>query len=69
MGMSDVISRLDLALWPQLAMVLFLAVFVAVVVRVYLMSTRREMDGQAASAMSDGQPAHAARSRGGKEIR
>lgn len=69
MGMSDVISRLDLALWPQLAMVLFLAVFVAVVVRVYLLSTRREMDGRAASAMTDGQPVRVPTSAGGKEIR
>jgi hypothetical protein len=43
MSLTDVVSHLDLAVWPKMALVLFLAVFVAVTARA-LMSGRPELD-------------------------
>ena len=35
MRLSDVVSHMNLAFWPQVALVIFIAVFLAVAVRVY----------------------------------
>jgi hypothetical protein len=43
MSLTDVVSHLDLAIWPKMAMVLFLAVFVAVMARV-LRTGKGDMD-------------------------
>lgn len=35
MRLTDVISHMNLAVWPSIAMVLFLAAFVGVAIRIY----------------------------------
>lgn len=53
MKLSDVISQMDLTLWPKMALVIFLAVFVSVCVRV-LRRSKVEMNGCAMRAIEDG---------------
>lgn len=53
MKLSDVISHTDLTLWPKMALVMFLAVFVSVCVRVFRRS-KAEMKGYAMRAIEDG---------------
>jgi hypothetical protein len=43
MSLSDVIGHLDLAVWPKMALVLFVAVFVAVTVKA-LRGPQTELD-------------------------
>lgn len=44
MSLSDIMSNAGLAFYAEVALVLFLLVFVAVVVRLLLPSRRRELD-------------------------
>lgn len=53
MSLSDVMSSADLSLWTQAALVLFLAVFVAVVVRVFRRASRPELDRAAHLPLQD----------------
>lgn len=45
MRLSDVMSAMDLATFPQVALVLFLGVFVVVVVRVYVRGRAADFEG------------------------
>lgn len=49
MSKSDLMSGMDLATYPQIALVLFLAVFAVMVVRVF--SKRRAKEYEAASRL------------------
>lgn len=44
MRLSEIMGRLDLAFWPQAALVIFLAVFASVVWRLYARTSREEME-------------------------
>lgn len=44
MRLSEIMGRLDLAFWPQAALVIFLAVFASVVWRLYAKTSREEME-------------------------
>jgi cbb3-type cytochrome oxidase subunit 3 len=57
---SDVISHLRLDLFPQIALVIFLAVFAAVVIRTYARRRRDEFE-HAANLPLDDSPAISAR--------
>lgn len=64
MRLSEIMGRLDLAFWPQAALVIFLGVFASVVWRLYTKTTREECeragrmpledDGVAAQSMGGG---------------
>lgn len=54
MRLTDVVSNADLAVWPQVAMVIFLGVFVLVVIRTMTTGRRSEMQRRAALALDDG---------------
>ncbi len=44
MSKSDIMSNMDLAFWPQVALVIFLVVFAAVVVRVFSKSKAKDYE-------------------------
>ncbi len=44
MRMTDIVSGLDLAIYPEVGLVIFLGVFVAVVVRTMVMTDRRSAE-------------------------
>ena len=52
MSLTDLMSHMDLAVWPKMAMVLFLAVFVAVTVKA-LRGPKSELDRAAHMPMDD----------------
>jgi len=52
--LTDIMSNADLAVWPQVAMVIFLGVFFLVVVRTLTTGRRSEMRRRAAMALDDG---------------
>jgi cbb3-type cytochrome oxidase subunit 3 len=54
MRLTDVMSHMNLALFPKAALVIFLAVFVAVTLKVYL-KRGRHFDHMAALPLDDGQ--------------
>lgn len=54
MRLSDIMSNMGLALYPQLALILFLVVFTLICARVFLFSSRREMDQAARIPLQDG---------------
>lgn len=53
MRLTDVMSSMGLAFYPVVALVLFLAVFVAVVARAYSRSRKDEMDRAGLIPLSD----------------
>ncbi len=53
MRMSDVMSHMDLAVYPILGMMLFLSVFVGVVLQVTRRDRRTELDGAALLPFAD----------------
>jgi hypothetical protein len=53
MRLSDIMSRLDLAVYPEVALVLFLGVFAAVMIRVYGRSRSQEMSRAASMPLED----------------
>ena len=57
MSLSDVVSHLDLAIWPKMALVLFVAVFVAVTVRA-LRGSKAELDHAAHLPIEEEEPRH-----------
>jgi hypothetical protein len=44
MRLSEIMGRLDLTFWPQAALVIFLLVFAAVVVRLYVRSGSKDYE-------------------------
>jgi len=53
MRLSDIIGHTDLAFWPIIAMVLFLGVFIAVILRI-LGRSRRNFAADASLSLEDG---------------
>jgi cbb3-type cytochrome oxidase subunit 3 len=53
MKLSDVMSHAGLSIYAEIALVLFLVAFVAVVVRTFLPSRRREMDEASRLPLND----------------
>jgi cbb3-type cytochrome oxidase subunit 3 len=51
--MSDIVSHLDLAVFPIIGMLLFLSVFVGVVLQVTSRKRRSELDGAALLPFAD----------------
>jgi cbb3-type cytochrome oxidase subunit 3 len=54
MKLSDVVSYAGLSFYAQVALVLFLGVFILVSIRTYLPSRRRELDEAARLPLDDG---------------
>lgn len=54
MRLSDIMGSVDLSIWPQAALVLFLAVFIGVVCRVFGRSRRAEYEAAARIPLEDG---------------
>jgi cbb3-type cytochrome oxidase subunit 3 len=54
MKLSDVVSYAGLSFYAQVALVLFLGVFILVSIRTYLPSRRRELDDAARLPLDDG---------------
>lgn len=50
--MSDLMSSMDLSIWPQLAMVIFGGVFVLIAIRTMRL-TKTELQNQAERALRD----------------
>ena len=53
MSLSDLMGHAGLSMYAQVALVLFLAVFVAICIRTYAPSRRREMDEAARLPLED----------------
>lgn len=53
MRLSDLMSRLELSVYPQVALVIFLGVFVAVMVRIFGRTRSRELDRAAMLPLED----------------
>ncbi len=53
MKLSDIMGNAGLAIYAQIALVLFLAVFVAIVVRVFRPSRKADLEAAAAMALED----------------
>ncbi len=53
MRLSDIIGHMNLAFWPIIAMILFLGVFIAVVLRIYG-RTRGNFEDAARLSLDDG---------------
>jgi cbb3-type cytochrome oxidase subunit 3 len=53
MKLSDVMSHAGLSIYAEVALVIFLVAFVAVVVRTFLPSRRREMDEASRLPLND----------------
>jgi cbb3-type cytochrome oxidase subunit 3 len=54
MRLSDIMSGLDLTIFPKVALVIFLGVFVAVVTRALARSRRAEFSRAASMPLDDG---------------
>lgn len=66
MKLSDIVSHANLAFYPEVALVLFLFVFALVCLRVFVFSTKREMDAAARIPLGDDDRADRARSAASK---
>jgi cbb3-type cytochrome oxidase subunit 3 len=55
MKLSDIMSYAGLSMYAQVAMVLFLAVFIAIAIRTFLPSRRQELDDASRLPLDDGQ--------------
>jgi cbb3-type cytochrome oxidase subunit 3 len=53
MKLSDVVGHAGLAIYAQIALLLFLAVFVAVVIRVFRPSAKADLEAAGAMALDD----------------
>lgn len=54
MRMSDIVSYLDLSIYPQVALVLFLGVFAGVVLRIIGKTRARELEACGLLPLEDG---------------
>ncbi len=57
MKLSDIMGHAGLSMYAQVALVLFLAVFIAVIIRTWAPSRRREMQDAAMIPLNDELPA------------
>jgi cbb3-type cytochrome oxidase subunit 3 len=57
MKLSDIMGNAGLSMYAQVALVLFLAVFIAVIIRTWAPSRRREMQDAAMIPLNDELPA------------
>lgn len=57
MKLSDIMGNAGLSMYAQVALVIFLAVFIAVTIRTWAPSRRREMDEAAMLPLNDELPA------------
>ena len=57
MKLSDIMGHAGLSLYAQVALLLFLAVFIAVIIRTWAPSRRREMQDAAMIPLNDELPA------------
>lgn len=55
MRLSDIVSNLDLSIYPQVALLIFVATFIAISIRT-LRRSRREMDAHARLPIDDDRP-------------
>jgi cbb3-type cytochrome oxidase subunit 3 len=55
MKISDYVSSLDIATFPEIGMVIFFAVFCAVVWRTYGRGGKRRLEGHGSIALDDGE--------------
>lgn len=51
MRLTDIMSGLDLAVYPEIGLVIFLGVFAAIAVRVYRQRNREELERYASMAL------------------
>ncbi len=58
MKLSDIMGNAGLSMYAQVALILFLAVFIAVIIRTWAPSRRREMQEAAMLPLNDELPAH-----------
>jgi hypothetical protein len=56
MKLSDVMSHANLALYPEVALVIFLAVFALICARVFLFTPKRDFEAAAAIPLSGDDP-------------
>jgi cbb3-type cytochrome oxidase subunit 3 len=54
MKLSDIMSNSGLSMYAQVALVLFLGVFIAITIRTYAPSNRKMLDDAALLPLSDG---------------
>ena len=64
--LSDTVRHVDLSVWPEAALVIFVGVFVLVTLRT-LRAGRGLDNSMAAAALDDGAPAHDLRAPSGQE--
>jgi len=57
MKLSDIMGNAGLSMYAQVALILFLAVFIAVIIRTWAPSRRREMQEAAMLPLNDELPA------------
>ena len=58
MKLSDVVSHAGLAVYAEIALVIFFAVFLAVVWRTFRPSKKAELEAQGRLPLDEGAPAH-----------
>ena len=56
MKLSDIMGNAGLSMYAQVALVLFLGVFIAITIRTFAPSRRRELDEAAMIPLNDGPP-------------
>jgi cbb3-type cytochrome oxidase subunit 3 len=61
MRLSDVVAHAGLAFYAEVALILFFAVFVGVLVRVFLTASRAEQERIARLPLDDGPASHGGR--------
>jgi cbb3-type cytochrome oxidase subunit 3 len=54
MKLSDIMSNAGLSMYAQVALVIFLAVFIAITIRTYLPSRKQELDDASRLPLDDG---------------
>jgi len=65
MSLTDIMSHSDLSLYPQIALVIFLAVFASLTLRMFLSRRRGAADARAATLpLDDGTPVQPTLARG-----
>jgi len=57
MKLSDIMGNAGLSMYAQVALIMFLAVFIAVTIRTWVPSRKREMDEAAMLPLNDELPA------------
>ena len=55
MRLSELMSNMDLAVWPQIALVLFLGIFAGVVIRTFSKSAQDQLKAASRLPLDDGE--------------